>query len=133
MHEVSGEFDVKMTPADTGDEKIGMMMLDKQYRGDLVARGKGRMLATMNDAKDAGAYVALERVSGKLKGAEGTFLIHHTGVMNKGSQSLSIHVAPDSGTGDLKGIEGVMHITIENKKHFYRFEYSLPAKGDAGK
>jgi hypothetical protein len=91
------------------------------------------MLTGMTDVKGSAAYVAMERVSGKLKGpAEtflaGTFLLYHSGVMNKGVQSLSIRVVPDSGTGELTGIDGELHIKVADGKHFYRFEYSL---GDA--
>jgi hypothetical protein len=125
MNEVTGEFDVKIVPVDTGDDKMGMMALDKQYHGDLNATGQGRMLTGMTDVKGSAAYVAIERVKGQLKGVEGTFLIHHTGVMTQGSQSLVIRVVPDSGTGDLAGIEGEMHIKIADGKHFYRFEYTL--------
>lgn len=128
MSEVSGEFDVKIVPFDTGDDKMGMMAFDKQYHGDLNAAGKGRMLTGMTEVKGSAAYVAIERVKGKLKGVEGTFLIHHTGVMTKESQSLAIHVVPDSGTGDLAGIEGEMHIKIAGGKHLYRFEYTLGSK-----
>ena len=128
MSEVTGEFDVKVVPVDTGDDKMGMMTLDKQYHGDLDATGQGRMLTGMTDVKGSAAYVAIERVKGTLKGAEGTFLMHHTGVMSKGSQSLVIRVVPDSGTGDLAGIEGEMHIKIADGKHFYRFEYTLGGK-----
>src|SRR5579864_746694 len=88
MNEVSGAFDVKVAPIDTGDEKMGMMSLDKQYHGELEATGKGRMLTGMGQVKGYGAYVAIERVTGKLKGAEGTFLLYHTGVMAKGSQNM---------------------------------------------
>jgi Protein of unknown function (DUF3224) len=125
MNEVTGQFDVKVVPVDTGDDKMGMMSLDKQYHGDLNATGQGRMLTGMTDVKGSAAYVAIERVKGKVKGAEGTFLMHHTGLMSKGTQSLVIRVVPDSGTGDLAGIEGEMHIKIANGKHFYRFEFTL--------
>jgi hypothetical protein len=125
MNEVSGEFDVKITPVETGDDKMGMMTLDKQYHGDLDATGTGRMLTGMTAVKGSGAYVAIERVKGKLRGAEGTFLVYHTGVMAKGAQSLSIHVVPDSGTGGLAGIEGEMHIKIADGKHFYRLQYLI--------
>lgn len=128
MHEVSGEFDVKVSPVDTGDSKLGMLTLDKTYHGDLDATGSGRMLTGMTDVKGSAAYVAMERVSGKLKGAAGTFLLYHSGVMNKGTQSMSIRVVPDSGTGELAGIDGELHIKIADGKHFYRFEYWL---GDA--
>jgi len=128
MNEVSGEFDVKTTPVDTGDDKMGMMMADKRYHGDLDATGKGRMLTGMTEVKGSAAYVAIERVSGKLKGAEGTFLLCHQGFMTRGTPALDIRVVPDSGTGGLAGIEGTMHIKITGGKHYYRFEYRLGQK-----
>ena len=130
MNEISGEFDVKPTPVDTGDDKMGMMILDKHYHGELNGTGTGRMLTGMTEVKGSAAYVAIERVKGTLKGADGTFLMYHTGVMNKGSQSLSIRIVPDSGTGALAGIQGEMHIKIADGKHFYRLEYTLTGKKD---
>jgi hypothetical protein len=47
--------------------------------------------------------------------------------MNNGAQTLSIRVLPDSGTGEMAGIDGELHIKIADGKHFYRFEYSLGA------
>jgi hypothetical protein len=125
MHTVSGEFEVKIAPVDTGDPRIGMMTLDKTYHGDLAATGKGRMLTGMTDVKTSAAYVAIERVEGTLKGAKGTFLVQHTGTMTKDKQSLVIRVVPDSGTGELTGIDGEMRIKIADGKHFYTFEYTL--------
>jgi hypothetical protein len=46
--------------------------------------------------------------------------------MTKGKGDLTITVVPDSGTEELKGITGLVTIKIENGKHFYDFEYSLP-------
>ena len=43
----------------------------------------------------------------------------------------TITVVPDSGTGDLAGLTGSMAIRIEaGGKHFYDFDYELPAAGD---
>ncbi len=125
VNEANGEFEVKIVPHDTGDDKMGMMTFEKQFHGDLNATGKGRMLTGMTDVKGSAAYVAIERVKGKLHEREGTFLMHHTGVMSKGTQSLVIRIVPDSGTGDLTGIEGEIHIKIADGKHFYRLEYTL--------
>ncbi len=125
MNSISGEFDVKLNPVDTGDAQMGMMLLDKSYRGDLQATGTGRMLTGMTSVKGSAAYVAIERIEGELKGKRGGFLIQHSGTMTNAKQSLVITVVPDSGTGDLVGIEGTMKIRIVDKKHFYDFDYSL--------
>jgi hypothetical protein len=46
--------------------------------------------------------------------------------MTKGKGDLTINVVPDSGTDELKGISGKLTIKIENGKHSYEFDYSLP-------
>jgi hypothetical protein len=76
--------------------------------------------------KGSAAYSAIERVTGTLAGRHGSFVLQHTGIMNRGAQSLVITVVPDSGTDDLAGITGTMAIIIEGKQHSYDFEYALP-------
>jgi hypothetical protein len=46
--------------------------------------------------------------------------------MSHGDFHLSVTVVPDSATGDLLGLAGSMTIRIEEGKHFYDFEYTLP-------
>ena len=122
---ISGEFEVKINPVETGDAQIGMMLLDKTYRGDLQATGKGRMLTGMTDVKGSAAYVAIERIEGELKGKRGSFLIQHSGTMSQDKQSLVISIVPDSGTDELVGIQGTMDIRRVDKKHFYDFKYKF--------
>lgn len=128
----SGTFEVKMVPqapdADGGDPTIGRMTLDKRFHGDLEAVSRGQMLAAMTSVKDSAGYVALERVSGMLAGRTGTFALQHTGTMARGAPSLSIHVVPDSGTGQLEGLSGSMTIEVEGGRHSYTLDYSF---GDA--
>lgn len=135
MNHAHGSFDVKLVPQKpdgTGatDAGVARLTLDKQFHGDLEGTSKGEMLSAMSaDVKNSGVYVALERVTGKLGGRSGSFVLYHTGIMDRGQQQLTITVAPDSGTGDLKGITGKLNITIEpGGKHFYDFDYELPAK-----
>ena len=42
--------------------------------------------------------------------------------------NLDIMVAPNSGTGELKGIRGKLAIEIKGDKHFYDLTYSLPSQ-----
>ena len=57
--------------------------------------------------------------------APGTFVLQHTGTMNRGASSLSVTVVPDSGTGQLSGLSGTLAITIVDKQHRYRFESTI--------
>lgn len=127
----SGTFEVKVIPQtpdnkDAQSANIGRMSLDKQFRGDLEAASKGEMLAVRSENMTSGGYVAIERITGTLHGRTGSFALQHSGAMSGGSQQLTITVVPDSGTDKLTGITGKMSIKIENKQHFYEFDYALP-------
>jgi len=127
MH-ATGPFDVKVTPQDdkSEDPLLNRMTLDKQYRGDLEGTGIGQMLTAGTAVKGSGAYVAIEKVAGTLKGRPGTFVMQHSGTMNQNAPQLSITVVPDSGTGELAGISGKMDIRIAaDGKHSYEFEYAF--------
>ena len=128
MH-ASGTFDVKLTPqaAEDGDGGLGRMAIDKQFHGDLEGTSKGFMLSSAATVvKGSGGYVAMERVTGALKGRKGTFVLQHSGTMTRGTPQLSVTVVPDSGTGQLEGIAGTLTIKIDQGKHSYEFDYTLP-------
>jgi hypothetical protein len=126
----TGTFEVKLTPqaADFAqDPTLGRMILEKQIHGDLEATSRGQMLTGGTDVKGSGVYVAVERITGKLAGRSGSFLLHHTGIMTRGEPHLEITVVPDSGTGQLAGITGKMNIIITEGKHSYEFDYTIAA------
>lgn len=126
-----GSFDVTVKPlaegAQSGAWAPGRMSLEKQFKGDLEATSKGEMLTAMTETQGSAGYTALEQVSGRLHGRNGTFLLQHFAVMSRGVPGeWIVMVVPDSGTGGLKGLTGKMTITITGKQHAYALEYSLP-------
>jgi hypothetical protein len=123
----TGTFEVKLTPQnDSADAIPGRMTIEKQIHGDVEGTSKGQMLTAGTEVKGSAGYVAIEKVTGTLKGRTGTFIMQHTGTMNRGQLHLSITVVPDSGTGQLAGLAGTFNITIADGKHSYDFEYTLP-------
>src|SRR5262249_53029984 len=125
----SGPFDAKLTPQpmhDKADKSLGRMSVAKEFHGDLEATSVAEMLTADTDVKGSGVYVAVERVTGTLKGRKGSFSLYHTGIMTRGKPELAIRVVPDSGTGELVGLTGSVKINIVEGKHSYEFEYSLP-------
>ena len=128
MH-ARGTFDVQghaMPLEDiAADAMLGRMSLDKRYHGELAGQAKGQMLSVGSPTSGSAVYVAVERVTATLGGKHGTFALYHLGLMDRGKQSLSISVAPDSGTGELKGITGTLAIEIVNGEHRYEFAYDL--------
>ena len=126
----TGSFDVKLTPqaTDTPTEgsPLGRLTIDKQFHGDLEGTSKGEMLTAMTAVKGSAGYVAIERVTGTLRGRKGTFALQHTGLMTRGTPSLTITVVPDSGTDQLEGLSGKMAIVIAaDGTHSYEFDYTL--------
>ncbi len=125
----TGKFEVKLVPQSTDgfDEggALGRMTIDKVYAGDVVATSKGQMLMAMTSVKTSAAYVAVERVSGTVSGKRGTFAMHHTGVMKRGTPSLAVVIVPDSGTDELEGITGTLNIIIEQGEHSYELDYDF--------
>jgi Protein of unknown function (DUF3224) len=131
MRLAKGEFDVQVTPRELDgaapDESFSRFALTKQLRGDLVATGAGQMLAAGGPKSGAGAYVAIERLTGTLDGKKGSFALQHCGTMDASGMEMQIGVVPESGSGELKGIRGTFRILFDGPKHLYEFEYELPA------
>ncbi len=128
----TGTFDVKLKPLALEDSKaaeasLARLSIDKQFHGDLEGTSKGEMLSAGTPVKGSAGYVAIELVSGKLGGRTGTFVLQHSGTMNRGTPELSVTVVPDSGTGELVGLTGKLNIIIADGKHSYDFEYALAA------
>jgi hypothetical protein len=125
--QAKGEFEVSIVPQTDREVKgLNRMTIDKQFSGDLDAVTQGQMLSARTDILESAGYVAMERVEGKLHGRKGSFVLQHTGTMNRGKPSLLVTVVPDSGTGELSGLTGTLSINIVNGKHYYEFTYELP-------
>jgi flagellar basal body rod protein FlgG len=124
----SGSFDVTLTPQAPdaiAGAAIGRLVIDKQFHGDLEATSKGQMLAASTATEGSAGYVAIEQATGTLHGRNGSFVLQHSGTMARGAGQLAITVVPDSGTGELVGLEGTMTINIVDGKHMYGFDYTL--------
>src|SRR5262249_4617925 len=112
----AGAFDVKVTPQKPDTQvaraaNLGRLTIDKRFHGDLEGISKGEMLATQTDTPGSAGYVAMERVTGTLKGRSGSFVLQHSATMTRGAPKATIAVVPDSGTGDLQGLSRTRAIT----------------------
>jgi len=116
---------VKLEPQPPDASGLGRLTIVKTFQGDLEGTSEGQMLAASTDTPGSAGYVALERVTGTLAGRSGTFVLQHSGTMNRGAASLSVSVVPDSGTGELTGLSGTLVITIVEKQHRYALDYSF--------
>jgi hypothetical protein len=130
MKRATGSFEVTLQPLSnsevTSDPLFGRLLLTKKFNGDLTATARGQMLSSGTLTKGSAGYVAIDQVTGTLEGRQGSFVLQHTGSMNRGVPTLSIMVVPDSGTEELTGLSGTLSINIIDGKHFYDFIYSVP-------
>ena len=129
-YRATGPFEVTMVPPqpayDTVDEvALGRITINKVFHGDLEATSVVEMLTAMTGVMGSAGYVAIERVVGTLHGRRGTFVLQHSGSMTRGEQQMAVSIVPDSGTGELKGIDGRMVINIADGKHSYVLDYRL--------
>lgn len=127
----NGAFEVDLQPMEPfypGCEgnQLGRMSITKTFTGDLTATSLGEMFSVMTTTQGSAGYVAIEQVQGNLLGKDGTFFLQHFATAQQGKQRLILEVVPDSGTGSLQGISGVMVIKIEGGDHYYEFDYSIP-------
>jgi len=135
MVHAKGSFEVKMTPAEPTDiEKandITRFTSAKTWHGDFEGVSHGEMITGSTASTGSMAYVAIERMTGKLSGRQGSFTFTHRATMMKGDAptagDLSVVVVPNSGTGELTGLTGSLMIHIDAQgKHTWTFDYSLP-------
>lgn len=129
---ISGSFTVAAKPMDADPRaeasSLGRLSLDKTFSGTLEAVSVGQMLSYRSSIEGSAGYVAIELVAGSIDGKVGSFALQHCGHANRGTQSLSVDVIADSGTGDLTGLSGSMRIVVgDGGEHSYEFDYTLPA------
>lgn len=129
MKTIKGQFEVKSSalPMDQATVAVGAMrmMFSKTFQGGIEATSTVSMMGIMDQALGSGGYVALEKLTGKLDGVEGSFCLQHSSTMSRGAPAQMILVIPDSGTGGLKDLTGEMQIDIIDGQHFYTFNYEL--------
>lgn len=132
MH-AAGTFQVSVKPADASEigkaAGLGRMTIDKVWSGAIEGTSKGEMTTSAVGATML--YVALETMNVTVNGKSGTFVFAHKATMNSTdpkSGVMDIAVVPDTGTGELKGIEGSLQIVIDKSGHSYDFSYTLPTE-----
>lgn len=126
MEEARGRFDVEIKPASAPDAAVARFTLDKRYHGEVEGVSTGEMLSYGSPASGNAGYVAIERVTGAVKGRRGGFALQQSGVMSDGRPVMAVTIVPGSGSGELTGIAGEMTID-QAASHAYVLRYRLPA------
>jgi Protein of unknown function (DUF3224) len=88
----------------------------ERFSGDIQGDGVVRFLQAAR--KDGSAsFVGIERVTGRIAGRDGSFLLQDAGVLQGGTVSGEWSVIPGSGTGELAGLRGEGGFAAELGQH----------------
>lgn len=85
--------------------KLSKAAVTKTYTGDIEGEGHVEYLMVYRGDGTAN-YVGIERITGKLGGKAGSFVLQRTGVFEDGQAKESYSVIAGSATGALKGLRG---------------------------
>jgi len=129
----TGSFEVNLVPQSLANADAGPLMgrlsINKTFSGGLQATSKGEMLSAGTAVKGSAGYVAMECVTGTLDGKSGSFVLQHSGTMNRGAPQLTVSVVPDSGTDELAGLIGTLSIQVTDGRHSYVMDYEIAPGG----
>jgi uncharacterized protein DUF3224 len=114
-------------PYDEGQglPKLTRASVAKTFTGDL--EGDGRVEYLMIYRPDGSAtYVGMERVTGRLGGRTGSFVLQRAGVFEGGQAKETYSVVPESGTGELRGLRGEGSTAVgHGTEHPFTLNYEL--------
>jgi Protein of unknown function (DUF3224) len=79
--------------------------VEESFSGDIEGDGVAEFLQVAR-ADGSASFVGIERVTGKLAGKEGTFVLQDAGTVEGNVVSGEWFVVPGSGTGQLAGLRG---------------------------
>ena len=124
-----GPMEVTIQPEPPYLEQDGLTLsrnvVRKEFSGDAVGVSEAQMLAAFTGTPGSAGYVAIEHFTGSVDGKSGSFVLQHSGVMNRGDGRLTVTIVPDSGAGDLAGISGTLTINNDDGQHSYVLDYAF--------
>ncbi len=109
----------------SGGVAFSRTRMQRRFTGDLAGEGQLEMLSARTPQPGSAGYVALERITCVLHGRRGSFALLHTALMSQAGRSLTMQIVPDSGTGELRHIQGSMEVSVVDGARFYRLDYTL--------
>lgn len=105
--------------------KLTRASVTKTFTGDI--EGDGQVEYLMMYRRDGSAmFVGLERISGRIGGKRGTFVLQRLGVFESGQAKESYAVVPGSATGELRGLRGEGSSAVgHGTEHPFTLDYDL--------
>lgn len=103
----------------SGEAKLTRANVALAYEGQIEGQGLADYLMVYPEQSSA-SYVGIERVSGKLGGRSGSFVLQYIGTADQnGVIRADVTVIPGSGTGELSGLRGQGRLVLEGQAERY--------------
>jgi hypothetical protein len=118
-------WDEKPYSEGDGLPKMTRASVGKTLTGDIEGESHVEYLM-MYRADGTASIVGLERVTGRLGGKSGSFVLQRVGVFEDGQAKESYSVVPGSATGDLRGLTGEGKTSVgHGMEHPFVLSYEL--------
>jgi hypothetical protein len=118
-------WDEKPYSEGNNQPKLTRASVTKTFTGDVEGESQVEYLM-MYRPDGSASFVGLERVTAKIGGKAGTFVMQRTGVFENGQAKESYSVIPGSGTGDLRGLKGNGSTSVgKGMEHPFQLSYEL--------
>jgi hypothetical protein len=129
MTTTTGRFDITSWDEEVVEDAEGAKLVrarnTKSFEGGITGTSAAELLQALAGGGTA-VYVAIERVTAAVDGRKGTFVLRHSALADGDRGDMRVDVVPNSGTGELAGLTGVLAIAMsEAGEHTYSFEYAL--------
>ena len=98
-------WDEKPYSESQGEPKLTRAAVTKTFTGDIAGEGHVEYLM-MYRTDGTATFVGLERITGRMAGKQGSFVLQRTGTFEDGLAKESYSVVPGSGTAELRSLRG---------------------------
>jgi hypothetical protein len=118
-------WDEKPYSEGEGLPRLTRASIAKTYTGDVEGEGRTEYLM-MYRSDGTAVFVGIERVSGRIGGKAGTFVLQRTGVFEGGLAKETYTVVPGSGTGELVDLRAEGRSAVgHGMEHPFTLDYEL--------
>jgi hypothetical protein len=118
-------WDEKPYSETPGEPKLTQASVSKSFTGDIEGESQVEYLM-MYRTDGTATFVGIERISGKIGGKAGSFVLQRTGVFEGGQAKETYSVIPGSGTGQLAGLTGEGTSSVgHGGEHPFSLSYEL--------
>jgi Protein of unknown function (DUF3224) len=96
-----------------------------KYEGEIEGESTSESLM-IGHADGSASYITLERITGRIGGRLGSFVLEGKGIYDKenGARSSSA-IVPGSGTGELAGIKGTCRVNANQPPWEFELDYEF--------